>query len=90
MTGYPLDPNSNQISMVPLIEPCGKYASNYPSSYPDKLAGETPHSCMGNQITARVKGKFGPKSSAKLKEVIMSVKVSRIQKYDVGKIIFLI
>jgi len=55
---WPVDPNNSALTMVPLIEPVGRLAPNYPSSWPTNIAGETIHSCMGNQITALVQTKF--------------------------------
>jgi len=49
---YPIDPNDPQLSMVPLVEPVGRLAPNYPSSWPENIDGETLHSAAGNQITA--------------------------------------
>ena len=45
--------------MVPLVEPVGRHATNYPSSWPDNIAGETPHSAMANEITALVRTASG-------------------------------
>ena len=45
--------------MVPLVEPIGRYSKGYPSSWPDNIAGETPHSAMGNEITALVRADSG-------------------------------
>jgi hypothetical protein len=52
---WPIDPTNSVLKMVPLIEPVGRLASNYPSSWPTNIAGETPHSAMANQITAMVR-----------------------------------
>jgi|GEM_PF-1437459 lysophospholipase L1-like esterase len=52
---WPIDPNAASLAMVPLTEPVGRLSTNYPSAWPDNIAGETMHSCMGNQITASVK-----------------------------------
>ena len=56
---WPIDPNDTNLSMVPLVEPIGRYSRSYPSSWPDNIAGETPHSAMGNQITALVRNASG-------------------------------
>jgi len=56
---WPIDPNDTNLSMVPLVEPIGRYSKGYPSSWPDNIAGETAHSAMGNEITALVRGAFG-------------------------------
>jgi len=52
---WPLDPEDPSFEMVPLIEPVGRLATAYPSSYPTNIAGETPHSAMANQISAMVR-----------------------------------
>jgi hypothetical protein len=49
---YPIDPNDPQLALVPLVEPIGRLAPNYPSSWPENIDGETLHSAAGNQITA--------------------------------------
>ena len=49
---YPIDPKDPQLTMVPLVEPVGRLAPNYPSSWPENIDGETLHSAAGNQITA--------------------------------------
>ena len=54
-----MDPSDPQLSMVPLIEPIGRLSTNYPSSWPTNIAGETAHSSMGNQITSMVKSANG-------------------------------
>lgn len=56
---WPIDPNDTNLSMVPLVEPIGRYSTNYPSSWPDNIAGETPHSAMANEITALVQAATG-------------------------------
>jgi hypothetical protein len=45
--------------MVPLVEPVGRLATNYPSSWPENIAGETQHGAMANQITSMVQSAFG-------------------------------
>jgi len=49
---WPIDPNDASLAMVPLPEPIGRSAPNYPSAWPENIAGETMHAAMGNQITA--------------------------------------
>ena len=49
---WPVDPTGSTLAMVPLVEPVGRNATNYPSSWPTNISGETAHSCMGNEITA--------------------------------------
>jgi hypothetical protein len=56
---WPIDPNDTNLSMVPLVEPIGRYSKSYPSSWPDNIAGETAHSAMGNQIAALVRAALG-------------------------------
>ncbi|HZL44454.1 MAG TPA: dockerin [Verrucomicrobiae bacterium] len=56
---WPIDPNDTNLSMVPLIEPIGRLSTSYPSSWPNNIAGETPHSAMANQITAMVRAAAG-------------------------------
>lgn len=51
---WPVDPEDETLEMVPLVEPVGRQAPSYPSSWPENIAGETIHSSMGNQITALV------------------------------------
>jgi lysophospholipase L1-like esterase len=52
---WPIDPNDASLSLAPLVEPVGRLAPGYPSSWPDNIAGETPHAAMANQISALVK-----------------------------------
>ena len=52
---WPVDPDDTDLSMAPLVEPIGRNSTSYPSSWPDNIAGETPHSAMGNQITELVR-----------------------------------
>jgi hypothetical protein len=49
---WPVDPNDPTLALAPLVEPIGRLAPNYPSSWPENIAGETPHAAMANQITA--------------------------------------
>ena len=51
---WPIDPNDPALMMVPLTEPIGRLANGYPSQWPTNIAGETPHSAMGNQLSALV------------------------------------
>ena len=55
---WPIDPNDTNLAMVPLTEPVGRYSTGYPSSWPNNIAGETPHASMGSQITALVQEQF--------------------------------
>jgi len=56
---WPIDPDDTNLTMVPLVEPIGRHSTNYPSSWPDNIAGETPHSAMANEITALVRAASG-------------------------------
>ena len=48
---WPVDPSDTNLLLVPLVEPVGRHAPRYPSSWPENINGETPHSAMANQIT---------------------------------------
>ena len=52
---WPIDPNNTNLALVPLVEPVGRFATNYPNSWPDNIDGETPHSAMANELTALVR-----------------------------------
>jgi hypothetical protein len=52
LTVPPYDPQSSLLSLVPLVEPIRPTANPYPSPYPANIFGETPHTAMGNQLTA--------------------------------------
>jgi lysophospholipase L1-like esterase len=56
---WPVDPDAPELKMVPLIEPVGRMAPRYPSSWPENIAGETPHSAMANELTALVMAASG-------------------------------
>ncbi|MGB7569816.1 MAG: hypothetical protein WBM07_18280 [Chitinivibrionales bacterium] len=56
---WQIDPTNAALTMVPLVEPIGRMATNYPSSWPTNISGETYHSCMGNEITAQVEAASG-------------------------------
>ncbi|HVM60673.1 MAG TPA: dockerin [Verrucomicrobiae bacterium] len=56
---WPIDPDDPRLLLVPLVEPIGRFATNYPSSWPDNIDGETPHSAMANEITALVRHNLG-------------------------------
>jgi hypothetical protein len=49
---WPVDPGAPELKMVPLIEPVGRPAPRYPSSWPENIAGETPHTAMADELTA--------------------------------------
>lgn len=55
---WPIDPNAEELKLVPLVEPAGRKANGYPSAWPGNLDGETPHSSMGNTITALTMAQF--------------------------------
>ena len=52
---WPIDAADTNLALVPLVEPIGRMAPNYPSSWPENIDGETPHTGMANQLTALVK-----------------------------------
>jgi len=56
---WPVDPNARILKLVPLVEPVGRLAPSYPSSWPENIDGETPHSSMANEITALVRANLG-------------------------------
>lgn len=51
---WPIDPNDPHLALVPLAEPVGRLAPQFPSGWPENIDGETPHSAMANEITALV------------------------------------
>lgn len=55
---WPVDSKDPALKLVPLVEPVGHRAPAYPSSWPQNIDGETPHSAMGNQISALSLSKF--------------------------------
>ena len=57
---WPIDPDNSTLKMIPLVEPIGRMATSYPSSWPTNISkGETPHSAMGNQITSMFQAASG-------------------------------
>ena len=48
----PYDPQSTQLTLVPLVEPIRPLAQGYPSAYPKNIYGETPHTAMGNEVSS--------------------------------------
>ena len=58
---WPVDSNDPSLVMVPLVEPLGRFAPTYPSSWPDNIAfmGETPHGAMSSQLTTLVSAATG-------------------------------
>lgn len=49
---YPIDANNPILKLVPLTEPIGRMAPNYPSSWPENIDGETPHTAAANEISS--------------------------------------
>ncbi len=49
---WPVDPDDTNLALVPLVEPVGRLAPTYPSSWPENIDGETPHTAMANEISA--------------------------------------
>ena len=56
---WPVDPNDTNLALAPLVEPIGRRAPTFPSSWPENIDGETPHSAMANEITALVRADLG-------------------------------
>src|SRR6185437_3892273 len=56
---WPIDAADTNLALVPLVEPIGRMAPNYPSSWPENIDGETPHTAMANELSALVKANFG-------------------------------
>jgi hypothetical protein len=58
LTVPPLDEaasQSDQLSLIPLVEPIRPVDPGYPSAYPGNLDGESPHTAMAAQLTALAK-----------------------------------
>src|SRR5690606_33015306 len=55
LTVPPWDPDSDELSLVPLVEPIRPPGNGFPRPYPGNIWGETPHAALGNQITALVR-----------------------------------
>jgi hypothetical protein len=55
---WPMDPDNPNLALVPLVEPVGRLAPTYPSSWPENIDGETPHAAMANEISALVRADF--------------------------------
>ena len=58
-TPPPFDPNDASLSLVPLVEPIRPFPNTYPSAYPRNIYGETPHTAMGNTVSALVRAADG-------------------------------
>jgi hypothetical protein len=56
---WPINSDDPALKLVPLVEPIGRLSPSYPSSWPENIAGETPHSAMANEISALVQAKYG-------------------------------
>lgn len=52
---WPVDPNDTNLALVPLVEPVGRMAPRFPSSWPANIYGETPHTAMSIEISALVR-----------------------------------
>lgn len=52
---WPVDPDATNLALVPLTEPIGRLAPAFPSSWPENITGETPHTAMANEISALVR-----------------------------------
>ena len=55
---WPVDPRDPSLRTVPLTEPVGRTASDYPSAWPENIAGETLHTTMASQVTAMTRAMF--------------------------------
>src|SRR6478609_489032 len=53
------DANSSRLALRPLCEPIRPLAHGYPGPYPGNIYGETPHTCMANEITRLVREATG-------------------------------
>jgi len=51
---WPINPDNTNLALVPLTEPIGRRSPSYPSSWPENIAGETPHTAMADEITSLV------------------------------------
>ena len=56
---WPVDPDNTNLALVPLVEPVGRLAPTYPSSWPENIDGETPHTAMANEISALAEADLG-------------------------------
>jgi hypothetical protein len=56
---WPVDAADASLALAPLVEPVGRIAPGYPSSWPENIYGETPHSAMANQLSAMVLDNLG-------------------------------
>lgn len=56
---WPVDPDNTNLTLVPLVEPVGRLAPGYPSSWPENIDGETPHTAMANEISALAEADLG-------------------------------
>ena len=55
---WPVDPSAPSLKMVPLVEPVGRLAPTYPSSWPTNIDGETFHTTMADELTVLVRKNF--------------------------------
>lgn len=56
---WPIDSDNVDLKLIPLTEPIGRLSPGYPSSWPENIAGETPHTAMADEITALVRASTG-------------------------------
>ncbi len=56
---WPVDSADPSLALVPLTEPIGRRSTNYPSAWPDNIAGETPHAAMANELSTLVRAMAG-------------------------------
>ena len=56
---WPVNPDDTNLALVPLIEPIGRKSPSYPSSWPENIAGETPHTAMANEMSFLVRAASG-------------------------------
>jgi lysophospholipase L1-like esterase len=56
---WPVDPDDTHLALVPLVEPIGRKSPSYPSSWPENIAGETPHTAMADELSALMKAAAG-------------------------------
>lgn len=52
LTVPPYPPGDSRLALVPLVEPIRPQTTAYPSAYPFNIWGESPHTAMGDEISA--------------------------------------
>ena len=55
---WPVDANDPKLKLVPLVEPVGRRATGYPSSWPANIDGETPHTSAANEVSSLARQAF--------------------------------